>query len=324
MMKHSSEVLCIAALAAISFSPCSSAQEETTPAKPVSQASGPDYCSMNKIIGAKVRMNPGAEAKREAQSEGETAKRPEGKIEDVLVDAHTGALQHAVISFGGFVGIGDKTVAVPVSSLTWNQAFERYDLEASEDRLKALPAFDVGKARKTSLDNACAAADVQWRAASSGEVKEASGEKGEAKEAAGAKIEAKAVAGTSFFVIPTRIVCASDIDDLAVYACSEKFGKINDLLVDRGQRSVALAIVKRGGALGIGGTEYLVPFRAVQFCTSGEERVLCMNCEANKLETAVVYEKPKHGVVDPDAAKRALASPIFVGKGDQNKGDNGR
>ena len=318
-MNHIHKTLYIAALAAASLSPCVFAQDESL-TKSGHQTSPPEYSSMNKILGAKVRMNPSSEARREAAKEGEAAKRPEGKIDDVLLDAHNGALQYAVISFGGFAGLGDKTVAVPCSALTWVEAHERFDLDASEDRLKALPAFDLGKARKAGLDNACQAVQVSWTGAPV-VVKEASGTTGEVKDADTKKAESKAVAGTSFFLIPTRIVCASEIDDFPVYAGTEKFGKVTDLLVDRGQRSVALAIVKRGGTLGIGGTEYLVPFRAVHSCTSGEERVLCMNCEASKMESAVVYEKPKNGVVDGEAAKRALVCPTFV---IDNKGDNVR
>ncbi len=305
-MKHTNISISFAALAAISLSPCLFGQDDSATTKPA-QAQSPDYCSMSKILGAKVRMSPGVEAKQEAQKDGEAAKGPEGKIDDVLIDARNGSLQYAVLSFGGFVGIGDKTVAVPCSALTWNKSYERFELAASEDRLKAMPAFDLSKARKSGLDKACETVQAQWRTATGATV-EASGTTGAVKEAtATKKVEAKPLTGTSFYLIPNRFVSATEIEGFPVYTGGEKFGKISDLLVDRHAHTLALAIVKRGGTLGIGGTEYLVPFCALHSCTSGEERVLCLNCESSAMETAVVYEKPKDGIVEAEAAKRALA-----------------
>src|SRR2546421_508436 len=44
-----------------------------------------------------------------------------GKIEDLVIDAGGGRIAYAVLSFGGFLGLGDKYFAIP-----W-QAF-RFDL----------------------------------------------------------------------------------------------------------------------------------------------------------------------------------------------------
>ena len=309
----------------------------------------PEYCSIGEVVGAKVAMNPGAEARREAEKDGEPAKPPTGKIQDVLVDSETGKLDCAIVSFGGFIGIGDKTVAVPFGALKWNAAHERFDLTASEDRLKALPSFDLGKARKENLDEARDVAHSHWRAGAKteeavgpiGDAKEAERKEAERREAernkevgrkegdrknvdpqgreretADATVtkpgEAKSIAGTKFFSLPTRYVAATEIDDYPVYATAEKIGSISDLIVDNSKSAITLAVVKRGGALGIGGTELLVPFRAIKLASSGDEKVLCMCCAQNELETAVVYEKPKHGVVDEEAAKRALASHTFA------------
>src|SRR5262245_57886759 len=40
-----------------------------------------------------------------------------GKIEDVVVDMGTGQVRYAAISFGGFLGVGDKFFAVPFRAL---------------------------------------------------------------------------------------------------------------------------------------------------------------------------------------------------------------
>src|SRR5215471_11593332 len=40
-----------------------------------------------------------------------------GKVEDVVIDMETGAVRYVAISFGGFLGVGDKLFAVPFRAL---------------------------------------------------------------------------------------------------------------------------------------------------------------------------------------------------------------
>lgn len=65
-----------------------------------------------------------------------------GKIEDVLLDLETGSIAYAVLSFGGFVGIGDKQVAVPWQGLRLDQEHSAIVLDVDAARLKEAPSFD--------------------------------------------------------------------------------------------------------------------------------------------------------------------------------------
>src|SRR5262245_12515112 len=40
-----------------------------------------------------------------------------GKVEDVVIDMETGSVRYVAISFGGFLGVGDKLFAVPFRAL---------------------------------------------------------------------------------------------------------------------------------------------------------------------------------------------------------------
>jgi sporulation protein YlmC with PRC-barrel domain len=40
-----------------------------------------------------------------------------GKIEHLMIDVQTGRVAYAVLSFGGFLGMGDKLFAIPWSAL---------------------------------------------------------------------------------------------------------------------------------------------------------------------------------------------------------------
>lgn len=65
-----------------------------------------------------------------------------GRLVDVLVDAN-GQPQAAVIDFGGFMGVGNRKVAVHWSALHFNPADAQHKitLEMTPDQIQAAPEF---------------------------------------------------------------------------------------------------------------------------------------------------------------------------------------
>jgi starvation-inducible outer membrane lipoprotein len=64
-----------------------------------------------------------------------------GEVHDLMVSSAGGPVL-AVLSVGGFLGIGERYVAMPLSELRWNSDRERWVLPgATVDSLKARPAF---------------------------------------------------------------------------------------------------------------------------------------------------------------------------------------
>jgi hypothetical protein len=64
-----------------------------------------------------------------------------GEINDILVDKD-GSVVAAVIGVGGFLGIGEKDVAVPFKALQIsNERDQVITIAATKDQLKAAPAF---------------------------------------------------------------------------------------------------------------------------------------------------------------------------------------
>jgi hypothetical protein len=63
-----------------------------------------------------------------------------GKIEDGVLD-QTGKY-YAVVSVGGFLGIGDKDVALPLNDLQLGQGEAYLMSAATEDQLKQMPEYD--------------------------------------------------------------------------------------------------------------------------------------------------------------------------------------
>jgi len=65
-----------------------------------------------------------------------------GKIEEVVLDAHSGKIAYAVLSFGGFLGMGDKLFAIPWQSLSLNDDADGFVLNVDREVLENAPGFD--------------------------------------------------------------------------------------------------------------------------------------------------------------------------------------
>jgi hypothetical protein len=63
-----------------------------------------------------------------------------GTIERVMIDKRSGKVAYAVMSFGGFLGIGDEYRALPWSVLRYNEDLDAYELNVTEDQLRGAPA----------------------------------------------------------------------------------------------------------------------------------------------------------------------------------------
>jgi hypothetical protein len=65
-----------------------------------------------------------------------------GEIKDLMIDTASGTIQYAVLSFGGWLGMGDKLFAVPWNSMRLDTENHCLVLDVSRDRLKDAPGFD--------------------------------------------------------------------------------------------------------------------------------------------------------------------------------------
>jgi sporulation protein YlmC with PRC-barrel domain len=64
-----------------------------------------------------------------------------GDIKDLAVDLHTGKIAYAVLSVGGFLGIGDKYIAVPPGEFTLSPDGKELILNADKARIEGAPGF---------------------------------------------------------------------------------------------------------------------------------------------------------------------------------------
>jgi len=87
----------------------------------------PEVLSAGTLIGDNVRNNEGEDL---------------GKLEEIMIDLDEGRVAYAVLSFGGFLGMGNKLFAIPWEALTVDTENEEIVLNVQKDVLEDAPGFD--------------------------------------------------------------------------------------------------------------------------------------------------------------------------------------
>lgn len=65
-----------------------------------------------------------------------------GKIEEIMIDIPSGRVAYAVLSFGGFLGLGNKLFAIPWDAFTVDEAEKEFVLNVDRKALENAPGFD--------------------------------------------------------------------------------------------------------------------------------------------------------------------------------------
>lgn len=68
-----------------------------------------------------------------------------GKVEDLMLDLEYGNIAYAVLSFGGFMGMGNKLFAIPWKALTLHEGEKEFVLDVAKESLEDAPGFDKGE-----------------------------------------------------------------------------------------------------------------------------------------------------------------------------------
>src|SRR3954463_15591246 len=64
-----------------------------------------------------------------------------GKIERVMIDKISGKVAYAVLTFGGFMGIGEDYYPLPWASLKYDTSLEGYVTGITERQLNGAPKY---------------------------------------------------------------------------------------------------------------------------------------------------------------------------------------
>jgi len=76
---------------------------------------------------------------------GSHVKTPEGeelgRIHDFVIDSN-GRVAFTILAYGGFMGMGEKLVAIPFSALTYDHIQKHLVVDISREKLESAPSFD--------------------------------------------------------------------------------------------------------------------------------------------------------------------------------------
>jgi len=65
-----------------------------------------------------------------------------GDIKEIMLDMSSGKVCYAVLSFSGFLGMGEKLFAIPWNALKLDTLNKRFELNVEKDRLENAPGFN--------------------------------------------------------------------------------------------------------------------------------------------------------------------------------------
>jgi len=67
-----------------------------------------------------------------------------GDIHDIMIDKQTGRVAYAIMSFGGFLGMGEKYHPLPWNTLKYDTRQGGYVVGLTKEQLEGGPAYDEG------------------------------------------------------------------------------------------------------------------------------------------------------------------------------------
>lgn len=70
-----------------------------------------------------------------------------GAVDDLVVDTNSGKVRYAILSFGGFLGLGKSHYVIPWTSLKWDPELNGYITGITQDQLEHSPDFNSADLR---------------------------------------------------------------------------------------------------------------------------------------------------------------------------------
>jgi len=75
-----------------------------------------------------------------------------GNVDDIMIDKVSGRAIYAVMSFGGFLGMGEKYHPLPWATLKYDEQKSGYVVNLDKKQLEGAPNYDRGSAFKWTPD----------------------------------------------------------------------------------------------------------------------------------------------------------------------------
>jgi len=213
----------------------------------------------SEVIGSKVKNAAGEDL---------------GKVEDLVLDPNDGTIEYAVLSSGGFLGIGDKLFTVPFSLLKAPEVKEHSDLafftlDVDKAKLENSPRFP--KDKWPNVD------EPTWRS----EIDTYYGTHG--------RISAKTLdSATSFHLIRASDALGKDVHN----PNNDNLGDVKEIVVDPSRARVTYFVLSSGGFLGLGDKLFAIPWEELHVNRKDKDKLaLVLDIDKARLEKSPEYKE---------------------------------
>lgn len=222
----------------------------------------------SRVINAKVYSGPNADAAEV------------GYVKDLVLGA-SGQISAVVLGIGGFLGAGEKNVAVAYSQIQWALASDgsvRGVLNSTKDALAAAPDFKFPD--YTAIAQASNASAAQTSSAASVAVTSSSAP------------QPGDVDMTTLKPLDVASLKAEDLKGIDVISpTGQKLGDIDDFVLT-GDGKIDAVIVEFGGFIGIGTKHVAIAYDGLKFMVGpSNERYLVVNVTKDQLNAQPDYNK---------------------------------
>jgi len=241
----------------------------------------PDFLSAGTLKGDKVVNRDGEDL---------------GKIEEFMIDLQDGRVAYAAISFGGFLGMGDKLFAFPWQAIQLRVHEHAFLLDIPKETLKEAEGFDKGRWPLTYNEllrtytyygyhpywqiRIMEQTEVSTvgRAETTGRIVRAEPERALGTESTVGSREN-----------PDFLSASTLKGDKVVNIAGEDLGKIEEFMLDLQNGRIAYAVLSFGGFLGMGNKLFAIPWQALQLRV--HEHAFTLNVSKETLERAEGFDK---------------------------------
>jgi sporulation protein YlmC with PRC-barrel domain len=200
-----------------------------------------------------------------------------GEIEDLVIDRDEGVVAYGVLSFGGFLGIGEKYFAIPFQSIKRSDDDKFVVLDVSKDQLEHAPNFtgdawpDFDRKYGTTVHDYYKAKPYWNTTADASRIDKDALDKD--------KLRARGMVRASK-MIGMNIQDPSD----------KKLGDVDDVVVDDTSGRVAYVVLSFGGFLGMGDKLFAIPWHALRPDFKNADKMV-LDVPKDKLQAAPGFDK---------------------------------
>ncbi|AYK14606.1 MAG: PRC-barrel domain-containing protein [Methanosarcina flavescens] len=207
-----------------------------------------------------------------------------GKIEELMIDLRDGRLAFAVLSFGGFLGLGNKLFAIPWQAFRLKLHDHALVLDVPKETLEKAEGFDKDNWPVTSREWLSTVYNYYgyqpyWQTGVAAGMPEET------------ESERMTRAGrTSADREKPDFLSASTLKgDKVVSPTGDNIGKIEEFMIDIQDGKVGYVVVSHGGILGIGNKLFAVPWQALTLRV--HEHAFALNVPKETLEKSEGFDK---------------------------------